>query len=135
MDQATKFFDITGEVVKRIHNPEIKSANTGNTYRINYLVIKWVTGRQGEYVDYVKIKVLEAKKMADVRAGYIVKVPVIYSCSIRTDEVQYKTRNVNGVVVEEPSLWAEFSILKNKNIEIIDSSNNYEVHEKENKEF
>lgn len=135
MDQTSKFFDITGEVVKRIHNPEQISAKTGRPYRINYLIIKWVTGKQGEYVDYVKIKLMEAKKMANIRAGYIVKVPVIYSCSIRTDEIQYKIKNVNGVAIEEPSLWPEFSVSKNKEIEIINSSNNFETHEKANKTF
>lgn len=134
MDQASKFLDITGEVVKRIHNPE-QTGKTGNKYRINYLVVKWVSGRQGEYVDYVKIKILEAKKMANIRAGYIVKVPVMFSCSIRTDEVQYKVRNVNGVAVTEPSLWPEFTVIKSKEIEILNSSNDYETKETTNQQF
>jgi len=66
MDLNEKFFYLTGEVVKRIHNPE-QTSESGNKYRINYLVLKWVTGR--DYVDYIPIKVFSAKRMANIRAG------------------------------------------------------------------
>lgn len=131
---SSKFFDVVGEVVRRIHNPE-QTSKKGVKYRLNYLVIKWVSGRNGEYVDYLKIKVFEGKKIADIREGYIVRVPLMYSCTINTDEVEYKTRNVDGTYIEEPSLWPEFRIPKNKEIGIIDGSRNYETHSEANKNF
>lgn len=131
---ATKFFDVVGEVVARIHNPELTS-KAGKKYRLNYLVIKWTTGRRGEYVDYLKIKLLEGKKMADIRAGYIVKVPLMYRCSISTDKVEMKTREVGGALITEPNLWPEFTIPKNGEILIVNRDNNYEEKEQENKKF
>ena len=135
MDQSSKFLNITGEVVRRINNPEQVSKG-GNKYSINYLVIKWVSGSGGnEFVDYVPIKVLEFKKIADLRAGYIVNVPVMYTCSIRTEEVKYTTRNSNGTMVEQPSLWPEFVLTKKAEIQIIDSTNNLEEHVDTNQNF
>ena len=126
MDLNEKFFYLTGEVDKRIHNPE-QTSKDGRKYRINYLVLKWVSGRQGTYVDYVKIKVLKAKRMAEIRAGFIVKVPVRYSCLIGKNktEVEYRFRNINGTTVEEPNLWPEFILDDTREIEIINQNVNF----------
>lgn len=130
----SKFIDIEGQVIKRIFNPE-RISKKDKPYKVNYLVLKWTSGPNGEYTDYVPIKTMEAKKMAEVRAGNLVRVTVQYRCGIYGNDVEYRQNSYNGVTTTEPKLYPEFSLAKNNEIEIIDAKENWEQNEETNTQF
>ncbi len=134
MDQNNKYFYITGEVMKRVFNPEVTS-DSGKKYYLCYLVVKWVSGRM--YEDYVPVKVFSPKHIDHVRAGYIVKVPVKYSCPLRKgqSEIEYKNHIRGNVNIEEPKLWPSIVLDTSQDIEIINDENNFENNQQANINF
>lgn len=129
-----KFIEIEGQVVKRIFNPE-RISKAEKPYKVNYLVVKCISGPKGDYIDYVPIKIMEGKKMADVRAGNHVSLTVIYGCNNFGKKVTYRNNAYAGVTTVEPSLYPEFSLGKNSEIEITNAQENWEQNETTNTQF
>ena len=128
---STKFFTITGEVVRRIFNPEF-TTESGRKMSKNYLVVKWISGQNGEYQDYVPVIVWEGKRISHIRAGYKIKLNVVMSCKLYKESVEYDWDINTGST--RPKLYPNFTLSKGE-IEIIDSSTNYERHEDVNNKF
>lgn len=134
MSDYSKFIDLEGQVIKRIFNPA-RISKAGKEYKIHYLIIKWATGPNGEYVDYVSIKTMEAKQIADIRAGYKVRLTMQYDCSNFNKEPELRHNTYGGVTYIEPKLFPSFKLAKNNVIEILDSKENWEQHSEANAAF
>jgi len=133
MNEYGKFIELEGQVMKRIFNPA-RMSKKGTEYKVHYIVIKWVTGQAGEYIDYVPIKTMEAKQIADIRAGNKVRLTMQYDCTNFGKELEYRNNTFGGVTSTEPRLFPQFKLSKN-DIEIIDSNENWEQNETANTQF
>jgi hypothetical protein len=144
----SKFFEIQGEVVKKIRNKPIEKEKVdydenGNQKISNYtignhfLVIKWVSFYQGEeYVDYIPLEYTEFSGtknplLRDVYEGYVVKVKVLYECKPR-GLVETQSRNWGGVNHTLPKIYPKFKLI---GLEIVNSDNNIEARREHNEEF